>query len=63
MKHPLTSKQATAGILVLLERLDASQGLLAQIVNDPENRRNGAAAAAMFRENAEMIEIVKGRLK
>jgi hypothetical protein len=63
VKHPLTSKQATAGIHVLLERLVASQGLLVQIVNDPENVRNGNAAAAMFRENAEIIEIVKGRLK
>jgi hypothetical protein len=63
MKHPLTSKQATAGVLVLLERLIASQGLLVQIANDPENVRNGNAAAALFRENAEIIEIVKGRLK
>ena len=63
MKHPLTSKQATAGIHVLLERLVASQGLLVQIANDPENVRNGNAAAKLFHENAEIIEIVKGRLK
>jgi hypothetical protein len=62
MRHPLTSKQAVSGIHVLLECLAVTQTLLAQIVNDPENPRNGHAAAAMLRENAEIMDIVKGRL-
>lgn len=63
MKHPLTAKQATAGINVLLERLRESQKLLAHIANDPGYPKNGDLAAAMFKANAEIIEIVKGRLK
>lgn len=63
MKYSLTAKQAVSGIRVLLDRLDANQTLLAQIVNDPENSRNGKAAAIMFRSNADILELVKGRLK